>query len=568
MLVAKPTTAAKRKLIESALWRVEEILETSALRGAGLRVPELFLPAPPLMNLPVTPTLQSGLEYLFREGNPNLEDLEGFPVRDLLEAGITWREILQLSHLMTWLPGAEDSDVTSLNRASVEGWVRDICRNLSYRLGYLADDLASLIQARLALGIEGRTLDELGQERGVSRERVRQIMTKVLESIKSVPMAGPSSVTRLPADWLGITSLLPDWEQEGIRNLAVLMGLDPEIIPSQNLLSETRRDAENPKVAEALRSSIGQSGFVNVQDLRIHLEDNGSQFATKALLLLEEKVTVLGSATQWALIQDGNKKKTARSAIDRQLELGKPLSAEELYIGVSRVLRSRSLGNELPPFDEFEQILGELSHLSSDGTKFQLRDPESKPLEGHQAWIVEYIGTSSDGLVSLEELVLAGARSGHLPSTTSRYVHTLEFLRLESNVCWVVSNPPSSPTLGTAIRRVQLLEEEGSLSFGALCDDGSTILNLTLGSTFVRSGQVSVPDTIRPMLSIRPRQLGCSCGASQGLTAGVTKNGQLSKGNWFLNHILTHNGTKGLGLGSTVSLKIDEEKVMLQMESR
>jgi RNA polymerase sigma-32 factor len=87
-------------------------------------------------------------------------------------------------------PTPEGSVATSKDAATLSKWLAEALEELSPR--------EKMIIARRRLDEDGATLDELGRDFGVSKERVRQLETRAMQKIKINLEARVGDISELP----------------------------------------------------------------------------------------------------------------------------------------------------------------------------------------------------------------------------------------------------------------------------------------------------------------------------------------------------------------------------------
>ena len=87
-------------------------------------------------------------------------------------------------------PNPEGSVATSKDAATLSKWLAEALEELSPR--------EKMIIARRRLDEDGATLDELGRDFGVSKERVRQLETRAMQKIRVNLESRVSDISELP----------------------------------------------------------------------------------------------------------------------------------------------------------------------------------------------------------------------------------------------------------------------------------------------------------------------------------------------------------------------------------
>ncbi len=502
-----------------------------------LAVPDLFLTDSMLVSeLPVSARLRGGLEALFPDPDMNLLGSEPIEIKSLVAAGIRWREILEFSHLCQWLTDADLNGVARISTGGVEAWANSLVSLLLYRADI---DIAQtpLFIERFGFGVPAITLEEAGERLGVTRERFRQLERKVKVLAKANSISPPyflEEIGDFPSEFIDGN---PNWDGRALFNLLVLSGVWNEAEHSHKEIKSSKQLAKaRPEIVGLIRKSAGTMGFVNLAKL----ENDVTAVAGApgiAATLLGDTFEVRASTSSWALISKG-KQSQAETAILNQLVFGKSLTGGEIHEGVLRRARSRSAGWEVPPQDAFIDLLRALPTVRVSSSGFTLNAQVDQNFQGQQKWMVDRILSSDAHCVALEDLVLEGASHGFLPSTTSQYAQTLEYLRVKDNVVWIAAVPPSASQIEQTLSTADLFEVDTRFEFDSRIDGGGVTVLFRPGTVFIRSAQVSVPAELEMVFGVASRPLKCICGAAADTPIRVSK-GTLKGVTWLRNHLLT-----------------------------
>lgn len=518
-------------------------------------VPDLFLGD--LLTLDALP-ISSGLLYgLKRSPYPTdtrLRELDGLTIRSLIEFGLQWKEILELIHLMDWLPAAEVAGVSALPRENLGVWGASMLTLLAYRTGQQRVGLSEALTGRFGIATDLMTLEQAGDLIGVTRERFRQIERAVRRFAAENPLAPPGVLEELINDPNSITDLLPGWTKKGLRNLLILSGLWGEREAKEvSFQSNQELALSDPRVSKLVKESAGTMGFINKAALvKRLLEEVG--LSTPIEPLVEEILSVVGRSGKWLLVRKG-KQSQGESAILGQLKLGQSMSGRELFDGLARKAKSRSANWQLPPFDEAVQLIRSMPDIVETEEGFQLCGAKHKELTGHIGWMLQMIQNSEHQCLSVEEMVRLGLKAGFRPSTTAQYARTLDFLRSKNNMVWAAASPPSEAQMQAAVRQNELFENETSLEFDGQTTEGGLLTELTIGTVFLRSSQVVVPKALASALGEGRRRLTCSCGKDAPTPIRVSKR-NLRGTTWLRNHLLLEH-FPNLGIADQPRVRIE-----------
>lgn len=561
----EPTASTCRELAS----KLRAIFSGHCVSGASIEVPTLFLGEQlEFSELPASSELHNGLRAYFGQNETRLLDFDFLEVRSLLSAGLGWWEIFELIHLMSWLPDADLRNLAKLDRDDPVTWAISFARILGYRSGpsHLVQ-LGDALVGRFSFGSQKYTLDAAGELLGVTRERMRQLEAVARRTAASRPLAPPRLLEILPENLSGLADLLPVWSSEAVENFASFSGIDTEGSLADNAFVSTAvLEKSNPVVKEIVRKNAGHSGFVNLLELGFQFKAAGVSSSVPVLDLLSSIYGVTSSTSDWAWIRKSTKNGQGYSAVYNQLALGTALTASGLYEGLERRLGSRQLEHELPPLEEFCKLLAQHEEFLEDSGHFSLASDAIVPSEGNVGWLISRFTSANSRAMPIEELTTEGAALGFKPSTTAQYLWTLEQFRAKKNVAWLVSAPPSRLELETVTQRASYLEEASAVEFVGVLADRTTLLLLKMGTVFFRSGQITIPNSLRPIVANPPREIQCFCGANEGRVLGVTASGQLKSASWIRNHLSLHSSGPRFSAGSVVFLRLFPDRAVLTKE--
>lgn len=562
----EPTASDRRELAS----KLRAIFSEHCVVDASIGVPSLFLEEElAFSDLPASLELHNGLRAYFGQNEAKLLDFDFLEVRSLLSVGLGWWEIFELTHLVSWLPEADLRNLAKLDRNDPDTWAVSFARILAYRSGpsHLAQ-LGDALVGRFSFGSQKYTLAGAGELLGVTRERMRQLEVLARKMAASRPLAPPRLLKILPDDLSGLADLLPGWSSEALANFASFAGIDMKGSFADNaFVTAAVLERANPVVKEIVQKNAGHSGFVNLLELGFQFKTAGVSSSVPVLDLLSSIYEVTASTSNWAWIRKSTKNSHGFSAVYNQLALGTALTASELFEGLERKLRSRQLEHELPPLEEFRKLLAQHEEFLEDSGHFYLATDASVPSEGNVGWLISRFTSANSRAMPIEEITAEGAALGFKPSTTAQYLWALEQFRAKNNVAWLVSAPPSKFELETVTQRAASLEEASAVEFVGVLEDRTTLLMLKMGTVFFRSGQITVPSSLRPIVANPPREIQCFCGANEGRSLGVTNSGQLKSAGWIRNHLSLHSSGPKFSAGSVVFLKLFPDRAVLAKDS-
>lgn len=183
---------------------LQHVMDTDAeplnrdLAGRLLAKHSFLSAPPPIAAVPVRPSGIVRPEPIDIGGRATLEALNRF-----LEA--VYGESCRVSDLLT-RRGLKDQELETLRREHLDAFIRQLQRSIREWISTLTTARTTdVCIRRFALdGHPAQTLAELGDEYGVSRERIRQIETKMLRRLRHQRAALERLIVATACAWLGI----------------------------------------------------------------------------------------------------------------------------------------------------------------------------------------------------------------------------------------------------------------------------------------------------------------------------------------------------------------------------
>lgn len=461
--------------------------------------------------------------------------------------------LLDLTILLEcWWPHKVDSPmyVASQFATTLEDVAKAIVEEyIAYDGNRLDQRWVTWILRRFSWGMTGATLDEVGKEAGVTRERIRQVITRISEPAGSriwpLPAVVSGAIESLhDHDYLSVQDVLldagfvtdDDWTPEEITELLrwlgysrAAQGLEAHFEAAELVQRELRdQNAELISVIRAARSKMGVIRTDTVAGSDGALLDAGS--VQQLLPLAYPRIVTSGP---WALVSNGAPT-SVENAAGRQLGLVQPLSVAELYEGLDRERRRRSA----PPLPDPETALDLLARAGAleivDG---MCTGPAVATDAGTiNAWLAALL-QHADGHVLHKELINRHAIRDRMNLTSlGVYISFSYAIRpcATPGLYRLVGSEPTADDIAHALAVAEATRVPTSVDWQV--KDDAIELTVTVGSNMLSMGSVTVPHALNQMWPSDGAAIRCIC--SRTSTGKVVRFGDAALSNWST--LLTH----------------------------
>jgi hypothetical protein len=379
-----------------------------------------------------------------------------------------------------------------------------------------ADRWAIPYQQRRSWGFPKHTLDEVGQQLQLTRERVRQVIAEIDEARPLVGGAMPDVVAEAGSavvwedDGEDISSVLAErglasthWTKAGLIDLISVCG-PAELAPK---LDELRIEGKTPKklddtVADAVRKARSGLGVLDLRTVSVNDSMLSSQDALEAVRQLYSTVVVVDD---WVLCRTQRTSALENAAI-QQLAISNCLSGPELYEGVSRTARNRKW--VAPPESVSLQLLEQVGLIVSTTAGFQLRE-HAPPLElGEiEQWLVQTLRGEDPHALPVEELLRRCREDGLKSSSLSVYMTYSALVRRRKGLLLLVGTDPSDEEIAVLKRAAKAAEIPSDIRFSL--HDRGVELEIELGTGYITSGVMTAHRGLRVHIDDQPRSFHC-----------------------------------------------------------
>lgn len=380
----------------------------------------------------------------------------------------------------------------------------------------------SIVKARAAWATgKPRTLDEIGQEWGVTRERVRQIMTKfddlfrppilnsvnLLEKFDEIAMVSSTAAHFLEAVF---QSNLASSEIFTIDQLVALTGLigTPKMIVSIDQ-SIARWSIQTQSVLEIQKKLTRFRGKTGLIDLRPLMRIFPKESATVKIAIQTRYPRALFSENL-VLARNEAHVSGMEASIAKQLLVCDGLTPEEMLEGIHRFAKYR--GDSLINCDKdlvalIRQMAGDKG--SREGFLSQLLEIDG--LSDSDRMLVAMFKNSESGLLHRTELQAAAMDQGINLGSLTMYLSTAPYVRaLGKSVYALVGTRATEEDIALTAQVAKSSYGESEYDISWVGDD--LLLTIRPNVVIISSGVIFPPKIVKEMIFDRFFECECECG--------------------------------------------------------
>jgi len=379
--------------------------------------------------------------------------------------------------------------------------------------------LAIITNRHGAFRSSGKTLEELGKELGITRERVRQI-----ESSKRFKIELPYQLPLLSdalqvmrnckdedefAEKLETNSISSGEVQSSTQlwNICRIFGQEAiasEILEVQRRWNQTKVDES--RMLESVRSMRSTIGLLDIS--LIVKKFNISEEKAHHLILkcyprsLKFNSLVLGRTASLDTMLE--------NAISKQLQVKSPLNTEEIVEGIRRTARSR--GSVIP--GKVDDLKGLIEVLCGNPHRYEyIQDSLIKivNLRDSEAWLQEVISRSELGILHLHEIASEAIREGFNLSSITVYLNTSPIIRGHGSSIYSLVGTKVDPVLlekYSNLARSTIEQSKIDFEFGM---DDTGILKIQPNLNVIISGIIFLPANLKPIFQNLEFETSCIC---------------------------------------------------------
>lgn len=322
-----------------------------------------------------------------------------------------------------WWPSREQDPVWNvMGSRSLEHVARAIATNYLWLLGGTLDDFwIDAVLARQSWGVPKATLETIGSQIGVTRERARQILARfdrlvgqrvwpipnlLAEVIESTIEAEPGKVPQVISE--GGFAEDDDWTAEEIASLLNWFGrqhfAEALLTAWEQNEATTQARLANIKHVRAQRSALG---FLNAAAV---FDDANNRIPEEEVVgLVKQAYSRVYQEGSWILA--GPRGRTmAEGTVARQLWANPTQSQEEIVEGLER-RRTQRQAAQLPPADVIMKLLEKSGVVRRDEDNWT---GEASPAESGsiESWLVHNLNAADGGVLHRDVLLRKAPEDG------------------------------------------------------------------------------------------------------------------------------------------------------------
>ncbi len=504
----------------------------------------------------------------------SVANLGGLIWSEIYDQTNSWKEILEICHaLYDWLPWLLEKGFEFKGEDDLATLGRKISEQATSAAGYgnhATQNWAGLLPARFGWGVQKMTLDQLGEQAGKTRERVRQIEKIILSQFKNtaktyhpalqeilehVVVNHNNEITdALRADGINISE---DWSDKGLKQLFESFGLTEEYKTwyEANKITAEHKSA-SAALDKAIRNARTHLGTVKLNTIRIPGEDE-----PVSVDIVVERIQALNNVTHihgdYALVSNkGNS--TAFTEAAHQLYVSSPLSLDVIAKGIGQVAIARSCAAVMPPTPVLGKLL-EMAGLKKDDQGL-FEGPRQELTEGSlQIWLYNFILNSKNKISSKPAIYRAAANAGLSINSLGIYLSYQSWMRfLGDSLFTLVGESPSAGDIDFAKRVEQATYVANKNAAYSVAPDGKFIyVDAYFSTPLLTNGIISIDSHLSEILGPAERKIIC-CHNYESDADAKTRQGAWHGFAVLRQHLMQEHN---LEEGDTIHLKADNQLV-------
>jgi DNA-directed RNA polymerase sigma subunit (sigma70/sigma32) len=374
-----------------------------------------------------------------------------------------------------------------------------------------------------------RTLDELGKEWGVTRERVRQIVDPLLEVIIPIDFEIPVLVKAV--------ELFEQCEDEDQFDLVVgqneifsgekiswqqLWGLtrifSPEVLAERVYEKHLELEAESGEdspIRTQIKKDRSQFGLYDLQVVSKKYEVS----VEKAFKVISEIYPRSIRSGNLVLARTKNLDTMFENSISKQLKVTSPLSVNELLKGLQRTGKARDvslIGSTVELSNLIQTLAGNPPNYETSSSGL-IKEVEFQNLE---KWLVEIFSDANLGILHSNDVVNFALRNKTINiSSVTVYLLNSPILRAHGRSLYsLVGTDVTEEQLDAYIQVIRGSSEASEVSF-SMADASKGILSVKPNLNVITSGIVFPPSGQKRIFEGFEFETSCECGALETIQA-------------------------------------------------
>jgi hypothetical protein len=435
--------------------------------------------------------------------------------------------------------------------------------------GRLDDEWVYLMLRRYSWGFPIATLDTIGQEIGLTRERVRQIQSRLegfiglrkwplpdllISALEVVSDGGFRKIqTALVESGLVADD---DWTPEEFVKLLEWFGYRDESVILSGRFAEAEAKFSDPEAARAVRNARHKMGIIRLDSVaRI----DGSLIEPKMVKEVAEQLYSRVYESHGWLMVGSAQTNMIESGVGFQFFVTPELTAEELIDGLIRIQKSRSWP-ALPQRDVLLSLMLASGALLASGHKYQgpIVEFERDSLNG---WLVSLFNEARTTVLHRETINRAAILDRYNIASLTHYTLYSPVVRnLGDNLGLIrlVGRFPTEDEQLQARQVAEVLRVPNDLIWST--DSRGIGLTLTFGSNFIATGVISVPLSLARMWPVGGTSIRCLCVHPFGGHIRISSSNLMSGWTTLIQHLLLEHGLKE---GSKIDVQINGKELQI-----
>jgi len=455
---------------------------------------------------------------------------------------LQWRELFHVGDLDTllevlhtvydWAEFAVREELLVPRRAALSQFAQFTNDILSARAGDIFrsnEKLRNFIVNRFGFGSKEKTLEQIGREIGLSRERVRQIESRFLRQFAHADIKPPPYLLDLlsPAKGRALSKKNSNWTQEAKDILGVLyLGSWYRDERIRLGLLEDEKNLENKVLSKEIQKYRSKIGVLRLSELEEFRKSKGlTQANLKSLIKIMYPRSIFSQDV--VIARNQKNEPIILTSINRQLRTANPLPLEVLLTGLQRVAILRKCQNYIPTFEELYELLsGDIGYEIDDqflvnSTSFSSQEAtknlQVELQEDYSVtdWIVNQLRNCKGQVSQKSTLVRMAARSGIKFGTVTMSIQYAPEFRIikgqrgKEGQVYLVGSNPTLEDLQFAEALANLKYEAGLISDIKIIGEDSFSFRCVFSTQLMVSGVLAVNPQVGRLLGEAYRKVSC-----------------------------------------------------------
>ena len=305
---------------------------------------------------------------------------------------------------------------------SLEQVARAIVEEYASQLSNHVEDVwVEAVMARQSWGVSKATLQVIGDQVGVTRERVRQILSNfeslvgqrvwpipslLAEVVLTIAQGNPEAVpSAIKINGYGFDD---DWTAEEIAVLLEWFGHDQLAAQLRISWEQAENDALfTPEDARSVRASRSELGFLNVA--AVASIDGSLMDSMKVFGIASQLYSRVYQQGNWLLV--GKRDSTmAEGTVSRQFSANRTQTTVEIIEGLERKRKQRQT-DQIPPTDVIMSLLSLSGSIEDENGSWTGRDTPPRP-GTIEAWLLKTVDSAEGGVLHRDVILRRAQEDG------------------------------------------------------------------------------------------------------------------------------------------------------------